>query len=107
VPEGALRRLWEEMGIRCGLTGAGHFAYRAELGNGLVEHELDHVLFGVCDAEPRPDPAEVEGWKWCPVEELEGALRDRPESFTAWLPIAWVQIAARVRPPAVVTTPEG
>ncbi|HNK86555.1 MAG TPA: isopentenyl-diphosphate Delta-isomerase, partial [Flavobacteriales bacterium] len=42
----AQRRLHEELGIRCELTEEFTFSYRAEFGNGLIEHELDHVFFG-------------------------------------------------------------
>lgn len=105
VEEAAHRRLREEMGFDCALAGAGHFTYRAGLGNGLIEHELDHVFSGVWSGVPHPDPAEVGAWKWCPVGVLEAALRDHPETFTAWLPLAWHQLAPRVRPvlPAVAS----
>ncbi len=39
------------------------FAYRAEM-DGIVERELCPVLVGRIDAEPRPDPAEVDSFEW-------------------------------------------
>ncbi|MEY3711796.1 MAG: hypothetical protein RL104_579, partial [Bacteroidota bacterium] len=46
--QAALRRLREELGISessvTDLREAFHFVYRAEFDNGLIEHELDHVI---------------------------------------------------------------
>ncbi len=80
----AERRLLEEMGFQCDLERAGAFVYRAQLGD-LVEHEYDHVFRGRFDGDPRPDPAEVEAWRWMPLEQLEAELRARPEQYTVWL----------------------
>lgn len=58
-------RLVEELGLRCRLDRVGAFVYRAECPtSGLVEHELDHVLVGVTEATPSPDPAEVADTCW-------------------------------------------
>src|SRR5688572_24850742 len=38
------RRLKEEMGMECGTNFAFSFTYRAELENGLIENEFDHVF---------------------------------------------------------------
>ena len=40
----AHRRLKEEMGFDTELEKAFAFTYRAEFGNGLTEHEFDHVF---------------------------------------------------------------
>jgi len=82
------RRLREEMGFTCPLTPVGTFTYRATVGDGLVEHELDHVLVGQHGGVPIPDPAEVSAWRRMPVPELEDALRRTPGRFTAWLRLA-------------------
>ena len=84
----ARRRLREEMGFACPLTAVGAFTYRAEVGRGLVEHELDHVLVGRHDGVPVPDPAEVEAWRRDPVPVVLRALRRSPDHFTAWFPLA-------------------
>jgi len=80
----AVRRLREEMGIACRLASAGRFLYRADVGPGLVEHELDHVFVGRSDREPRPDPAEVAGWRRVTLTDLRRDLARRPERYTAW-----------------------
>ena len=81
----AIRRLREEMGIRCRIRPAGIYRYRARLTNGLVEHELDHVFIGRWQGEPRPDPDEVAEWRWISVAELLRDLSARPWRYSAWL----------------------
>jgi isopentenyl-diphosphate delta-isomerase len=65
------------------------FVYRAALDGGLTEHELDHVFVGVADGDPLPDPAEVAEWRWIEISELERELKEQPQRFTAWFPIAF------------------
>ena len=84
----AARRLREEMGIACAVRDAGWFVYRAEVGGGLVEHELDHVFVGRSDREPSPAPAEVAGWRRVPLADLRSELDRMPARFTAWFPRA-------------------
>lgn len=83
--DAAARRLHEEMGIQCRLEHAGTFRYRAALDGGLVEHEIDHVFVGRWRGRPTPEPSEVEGWRWVPVETLRADLAAHPERYTAWL----------------------
>src|SRR4051812_13717578 len=92
VAHGARRRLGEELGIDCPLQAVARFPYRAELEGGLGEHEIDHVLAGRWSGTPRPDPAEVEAWRWISPAELEAELSDDPSRFTAWLPLAWREV---------------
>lgn len=84
VAAAARRRLREEMGFECALMSAGAFVYRAEVGGGLVEHELDHVFHGRHDAAPHPDPAEVSEWLWILPLAALGEARAHPERFTPW-----------------------
>lgn len=86
--DAAGRRLLEEMGIECALEQAGTFLYCADLGEGLIEHELDHVFVGKWDARPDPDPGEVGGWRWVACDMLLAELASRPAQYTAWLPRA-------------------
>jgi isopentenyl-diphosphate delta-isomerase len=82
------RRLMEEMGLRCYAAHAFSFVYRASLGNGLTEHELDHVFIGTCDSLPRPDPAEVQDWKYVGPAGLIGDLEKNPGRYTVWFGLA-------------------
>ncbi len=91
----ARRRLREEMGLEFPITPAFTFLYQADFANGLREHELDHVLFGRCDADPRPDPAEVAAWRYVALPELAAEVKSHPERFTAWLAICLPEVIRR------------
>jgi isopentenyl-diphosphate Delta-isomerase len=84
----AERRLVEEMGFACALRGRGGFTYRAELADGLWEHEFDHVFLGFHDHDPQPDPGEVAEWRWEDVPSIERRLRRDPQLFTPWFAMA-------------------
>ena len=90
----ARRRLREEMGFTCELHRIAVFRYRAELQNGLIEHEIDHVFVGTWAGTPAPDPHEVESWQWLTPTELNSALQRRPTAFTSWLAPAWQALLA-------------
>lgn len=96
----ALRRLREEMGFECRLRSAFSFVYRADVGNGLVEHEYDHVFIGHSEMTPLPDPAEVAEWKWMSPEQLSTELRLHPGRYTYWLRVAWEELLTRGLVPA-------
>lgn len=81
----AHRRLQEEMGFDCPLEERFAFIYQAQLVNGLFEHELDHVFVGLFNGDPLPDPAEVAGWRWVALGDLEGDMAANPENYTLWL----------------------
>lgn len=82
----AHRRLPEEMGFDCKkMWEAFTFPYEAEVGNGLKEREFDHIIFGVYQKDPKPNPAEVQNWKWMGLMDLQKAIRKDPDNFTPWL----------------------
>lgn len=95
VGEAAARRLGEEMGFRCALRPAYSFVYRAELGEGLVEHELDHVFLGAFDGTPEPDAGEVSEWRWVAPDALRTEMARAPETFTPWFRMAVPELAER------------
>lgn len=81
------RRLKEEMGIDCSVSPYFHFIYKAQLDGGLIEHELDHVLFGSYQGEIHPNPDEVMDYKWVDWNEFIIDISQNPERYTAWLQI--------------------
>ncbi len=95
IEAAAHRRLREELGFDCPLTESFSFAYRAELADGLVEHEIDHVLVGQFDGEPVANPEEVEAWCWVDKAELAGEIAANPHRYTAWLGVALEQMERR------------
>ena len=50
------RRLMEEMGMECDLKEVFSFIYKADVMQGLIEHEFDHVFIGTTDATPIINP---------------------------------------------------
>lgn len=90
--DAAHRRLKEEMGIVAELVPRFSFIYHAALGNGLMEHELDHVLFGTYSGAVRPDPLEVGDWKYIHPDALETDLVTHPERYTVWLRACWARV---------------
>ena len=92
VGEGARRRLREEMGFDCPLEPAFVFTYEADVGSGLCEHEVDHVLIGRFNGRPTPDPAEADAWRWATVTDLARDVLHEPDHYTAWFKIAFERL---------------
>lgn len=86
----ANRRLKEEMGIECDLKAAYTFLYKADVGQGLIEHELDHVLIGYFDEASIPfNTNEVQAFKYASLEWIEKELTLNPDQFTKWFIITF------------------
>jgi isopentenyl-diphosphate Delta-isomerase len=86
----AARRLREELGITgLALQRSGGIEYRAEVGNGLIEHEVVDVYSAPAPANlvPAPDPDEVMQTRWITLEALEAEIAAMPDKFTPWLRI--------------------
>lgn len=97
VLEAAYRRVPEELG--CGaedLRELCAFVYRAGVGNGLVEHECDHVVIGRCAGDINPNPAEASEVRWVGFDDLAAELAGEPEKFAAWAPIVFTLTMADI-----------
>ena len=86
----ARRRLHEELGIDgLPLTHRGCVEYRADVGDGLVEHEV--VDFFTAPAGPdltfQANPAEVAETSWAALPDLARDVAARPALYTPWLAI--------------------
>jgi len=84
VLEAAHRRLKEEMGFDCELKVVDKLIYSVEFENGLKENEYDYLIIGFWEGEPKPNPEEVEEWKWVSLEEVKEDIRKNPEKYTYW-----------------------
>ncbi|PEN13844.1 isopentenyl-diphosphate delta-isomerase [Longibacter salinarum] len=84
LEEAVQRRLVEEMGFDCDVHHAFQFVYRADVGEGLVEHELDHVFIGHADPTVNANSDEVSDWAWVTPEDLLADVAARPERYTFW-----------------------
>ena len=83
----AKRRMQEELGITVEIEKKFHFLYKAEVGDQLWEHELDHVFTGNYDGEFKLNPEEVSEVRYILMEDLEIEMRSNPKHFTEWFKI--------------------
>lgn len=86
-PQAAHRRLQEELGFDCELKEKFSFVYKAEVGQGLIEHELDHVFIGNYQEEIHFNKEEVNAVKWMAFSELISDLKNNPKDYTEWFKI--------------------
>jgi len=98
--DAAHRRLMEEMGFDVPLNEVFSFTYKKAFGNGLTEHEFDHVLFGEFEGEPEMNPEEVADWKYISIADLNTEISNHPEQFTVWLQIALKEVEAHLNSPS-------
>ena len=89
----AHRRLFEELGI----TGD-QVEYRADVGGGLIEHEVVDMFMcrlpARCDLNPNPE--EVMDTRWISLNALNAAIRMNPARYTPWLRIYMAEHAAQI-----------
>ncbi|GAA4162039.1 isopentenyl-diphosphate Delta-isomerase [Chryseobacterium ginsenosidimutans] len=85
--EGAKRRVREELGIEAEFSEKFDFIYKADVGNGLWEHELDHVFVGNFEGEFHLNKEEVEDVRYITMEDLDKEMIEQPEHFTEWFKI--------------------
>lgn len=95
VLEAAHRRLKEEMGLDCDLSELFSFLYKADVGDGLKEHEFDHVLIGNTDIKPVPNPQEVSEYKYVDFSWVVKDADVNPGSYTEWFKIALKELVKR------------
>lgn len=86
----AVRRLNEELGIT-GITPEyrDRVEYRADVGGGLIEHEVVDIFVAEAsqDLTLNPDPSEVMDTAWITFPALLAAVKLSPASYTPWLRI--------------------
>ena len=88
VLRAAHRRLKAEMGFDCDLKEIFSYVYEANMGNGLTEHEFNHILVGSFNGELKPNPEEVGDYKWEATTNVLKDLQTRPENYAVWFRIA-------------------
>ncbi|WP_425092460.1 isopentenyl-diphosphate Delta-isomerase [Tropicimonas sp. S265A] len=95
----AMRRLDEELGIT-GLhpTHRDQVEYRADVGNGLIEHEVVDIFIAQADSKLKvvPNPDEVSDVQWIDLYDLTAEIKRRPERYTPWLRIYLQEHADRI-----------
>ena len=65
----------------------------ADVGNGLIEHELVDIYTAeaIAFTSIHPNPGEVMDTAWVDLDDLAQQTRDEPEKFTPWLRIYLAQ----------------
>ncbi|MEM1236075.1 MAG: isopentenyl-diphosphate Delta-isomerase [Pseudomonadota bacterium] len=95
----AVRRLREEMGIT-GLFPAhrDRVEYRADVGNGLIEHEVADIFIAPATRALKMhlNPEEVSDARWMDLYELRAELDRHPERFTPWIRIYLAQHSEKI-----------
>jgi len=82
--EAANRRLQEEMGMKGELKELFAFTYMEHLDHGLIEHEFDHVFYGIIDENPEINIIEVMEWKYVNYFNLHKDIIENPDNYTVW-----------------------
>ena len=85
ILDAAHRRLREEMGFDCQLNEVFSFVYKCDLDDGITEYELDHVVFGRYDGQPKLNSEEVKDWRWMGLQELMENARTSTANYSKWL----------------------
>ena len=92
LEEATERRLLEEMGMACKMHEVYTFIYKAPVGEGLTEHEFDHVFIGQSDDIPNINHEEVESWKYMSLKDLSEDIKLHPEQYTEWFKITFEEM---------------
>ena len=92
LEQATARRLQEEMGMKCELKEVFHFTYKADVTQGLMEHEIDHVFVGTTDVVPEINPDEVESYKYDTMENIRMDIEKNPQDYTPWFKIAFAEL---------------
>jgi isopentenyl-diphosphate delta-isomerase len=88
----AERRLKEEMGLTCKLAEIFSFVYFVQLGNGMAEHEFDHVFLGFSESLPVLNDDEAVSYRYVNIENLLKDFVLNQDKYTEWLKICLDQV---------------
>lgn len=95
--EAAQRRLMQEMGMQAEFADLFVFRYKAELENGLTEHEIDHVFWGVTDIKPQLNPDEVMDYRYLSFEEIKKEIDENPDQYSAWFKMIYEEVEQHIQ----------
>ncbi len=96
VSDAASRRLMEELGFSTALQPAFHFIYKEDVGDGLTEHEYDHVFSGTYEGTILPNADEVQDYCFMTMDAIEAAIASHPHKYTSWFKIAFPKMQAHL-----------
>lgn len=104
VEGGATTRVQEELGlVGVPLQVVGECQYLIpDETSGQVDQEFNHVVAGICDEIPQPDPDEVAAVRWMEIPSLFAELAAGNRTYVVWLnhvlpvAVAWHELSARL-----------
>jgi isopentenyl-diphosphate delta-isomerase len=85
-------RLHEEMGFDTALEKIFDFVYHADMENGLIEHEFDHVYVGNYEGDISYDKDEVMDYCYRSLEDISSSLVSHPHKYTAWFRLVFPNV---------------
>jgi isopentenyl-diphosphate delta-isomerase len=92
MDEAVRRRLLQELGLASDLQFLYKFQYQAPYEDIGSENEICWVYIGVTSDGARPNPNEVEDHRWVTSAELDDEIASRPDDFTPWFRMEWLQV---------------
>lgn len=88
-----LRRLPFELGLSPDSVRDIHFAfsyeYHAVYNQEWAENEVNHIVTGILENDPVPNPDEVAKWEWKTEDEITQELKQKNHRFAPWFGPAW------------------
>lgn len=92
MDEAVRRRLLQELGLASDLQFLYKFQYQASYEDIGSENEICWVYIGVTGDEARPNPNEVEDFRWVTPSRLDEEMSATPEIFTPWFQQEWQRV---------------
>lgn len=81
----AKRRLKEELGIEnVEVKEVAPYRYKFTDKFGIVENEICPILVGKFDGDPKPNPLEVDNWKWMDWEKFLVESKEKKDFYSPW-----------------------
>ncbi len=89
-------RLKEEMGIEGNLVKLFTSQYNLLVSEDMKEREMDHVYIAYSDLQPKPNPDEVEDYKWLSIDELDHDLLRNEDQYSSWFKILYPKVRKHI-----------
>lgn len=92
------RKLKQEFGFDTKLKEKFTFTYHADDSkSGLSEYEFDHFFFGDFNGEPKPNPEEIDEYRWISLDDLKKDVKKNPGKYTPWFAMSLNKILEAVK----------
>ena len=86
----------EEMGFDCELQPLFSMLYKGSVGNGLIEHEFDHIYIGKYNGPVVINEQEVKSYSFMSLDEVQSRIAETPNLFTLWMRIAFPEFLQKL-----------